>query len=325
MDGGRRLLRSLKEVFGSPGVARPALAGISPPPTGNGLVVVRSSLPVRRRRTGWLQQLAAMAARPGLSLGLAVGVVGGAVLFGAVRGGQYDLFVATYGSPFDFIARNVGFALDAVTIAGTHELTSGEVLATAGLTSNNSLLFLDAAQVRDRLRTIPLVKDASVRKFYPNRLLIEIEERRPFALWQRDGQLRLIAEDSTEIESGTDPRYNHLPFVVGDGAQLRVPEFMKILEAAEDLKPKIQAGILVGMRRWDLKLSNGMQIMLPENGAEQAVSVVARLAREGRLLDKDILTIDARLPGRIAVRLTEEAAAARADLVARRKGKGGPT
>ena len=91
------------------------------------------------------------------------------------------------------------------------------------------------------------------------------------------------------------------------------------------MRSRVRAGILVGERRWTLKMTNCIDVKLPDKGAEAVVSQIAKLAREGRLLDKDLLMIDARIPGRIIVRLSEEAAAARAETMSRRKGKGSQT
>jgi len=283
--------------------------------------------PVGRRRT--------VAFRPGLmdlflrgratTFALGLLFMGGVGLYGTVRGGQYDAFVAVNGSPLDTAARTLGFGLDMVTIAGAQGLTETEVLATAGITARTSLPFLDIAEVRDRLRQIPLIKDVSVRKLYPDRLLIEVTEREPFAIWQKDGKLLVVATDGAPIQELNDQRFTDLPFVVGQGANARVGEFLKIVESAGDLRTRIRAGILVGERRWTLKMTTGLDVKLPENDPEGAIAQFAVAARESRLLDKDLVSIDLRVPGRMYARLTEEAAAVRAEAFARFKKKGGPT
>ena len=283
--------------------------------------------PVGRRRS--------VAFRPGMmelflraratTFALGLLFMGGVGLYGTVRSGQYDAFVAVNGSPLDTAARTLGFGLDMVTIAGSQGLAETEVLATAGITTRTSLPFLDIAEVRDRLRQIPLVKDVSVRKLYPDRLLIEITEREPFAIWQKDGKLLVVATDGTPLQELNDQRFTDLPFVVGQGANARVGEFLKIVESAGDLRTRIRAGVLVGERRWTLKMTTGLDVKLPENDPEGAIAQFARAARESRLLDKDLVSIDLRVPGRMYARLTEEAAAVRAEAFARFRKKGGQT
>ncbi len=176
-----------------------------------------------------------------------------------------------------------------------------------------SLAFLDADAVKQRLLANPLIAEAEVRKLFPNRLTIKISERTPFALWQKDGDIHLISADGAIIDRMQDDRFKRLPHVVGEGANTRAAEYTALLAAAGDLAKKVRAGVLVSGRRWNLKLENGVDVKLPEFGAEAALRELARLDREAQVLDRAIISVDLRLPGRAAFRLTEEAAAERAE------------
>lgn len=249
---------------------------------------------------------------PGLGSALALIFLGAAAYAGAEAGGEYQDYVKDYGRPRDMIARALGFGVDSVTLAGDVDIPQDRIMAAAGVDPKQSLAFLDVADMRQRLLAMPLIKNVSVRKLFPNRLIIEINERRPYGLWQRDGAVSIIAADGAPIEALTDPRYESLPFVVGEGANERVGEYVAVLNAAgESLRDKIRAGVLVSQRRWNLKMKNGVDVMLPEIGAPQAASTLAQLDRDAHVLDKDIVSLDLRVPGKLYVRLTEEAAAAR--------------
>jgi cell division protein FtsQ len=261
-----------------------------------------------------------LAAPRGLGLILAVGLIGGVALFGAMRGGEYDAFIAREGDLRDVIARALGFDIAIVTISGQAELRERELLAAAHITPKNSLLFLDAAEARKGLESLPLVKSASVRKLFPNHLVIDLVERAPSALWQKDGKVAIIAADGAPIDQMTDDRFIGLPFVVGDGANERLPEFTALLTAANELRPKIKAGILVSDRRWDLVMTNGMIVKLPEVNPQAAMTTLVRLQREDRVLERAALSLDLRVEGKMFVRLTEEAAAARAAAHPAKKG-----
>ena len=92
-------------------------------------------------------------------------------------------------------------------------------------------------------------------------------EREPYALWQHDGELFVIAADGTvdRPRCGTTASPN-LPLVVGDEANARTKDYLALLDAAGPLKPRIRAGTLVSGRRWTLKLDNGVDVRLPELG-----------------------------------------------------------
>ena len=310
MDGGRRVLRSLRASlsFAAPVSSSAAFAGASSFRT--------SGTPFRTRAS----RFQAVATHPVTTLLFCATVLGTACGYGAVRGGAFADAVARYGAPGDVIARVFGLGLETITIRGLTELKETEILNAAGISSRNSLLFLDAQDVRDRLMKLPLVRDAAVRKLFPSRVSILITERQPFALWQKDGLVSVVAVDGTVIDVVRDDRFLALPFVVGDGANAHLDEYGALLEAAGDLRSRIKLGIRVSDRRWDLMTSEGVTLRLPEEHAAEAVARVARLARENRLLDKDIVAVDLRDPSRIAVQLSDEAGATRLEAVSRKLG-----
>ncbi|MBM3576228.1 MAG: FtsQ-type POTRA domain-containing protein [Alphaproteobacteria bacterium] len=331
MDGGRRILRSLKESFAArhslvpivPNESSYALAAVvavtSAPLASAPAAVVAPRAPSRKSRRGRLLSRLALLSRPGVgSLAtIALFVFVGAA--GFIENGGYADLVAREGELYDVAARFAGFPISAVTITGQSRLSERELLDAAGVGPRNSLPFLDATAVRDRLMQVPLVKSARVMKLYPSRLVIAIEERQPSALWQRDGRVAVISEDGVPIDELRDQRYLGLPFVVGEGAQKRLPEFLMLMTKAGDLSHRIKAGVLVAGRRWNFEMTNGVTVKLPEIGPAEALETLARLQREARILDKDVMFVDLRIPDRVSVRLTEEAAATREAQTAPRK------
>lgn len=234
-------------------------------------------------------------------------------LYGAVRGGQYETFVAINGDPRDIVARAAGFGIRTVKISGISELDQTEVLQVAGVESRGALPFFDASAARERLMAVPLVKSATVRKLYPDELEIAVTEREPFALWQNHGEVFVVAADGTVIDRLNDERFNRLPLVVGEGAAPRAKAFAKLMDGVPDLRARVRAGMLVGQRRWTLKLDTGLEVRLPEDNPAQALTRFAALVRDQKILERDVLAVDMRYADRVVLRLSEEAADARAE------------
>jgi cell division protein FtsQ len=259
-----------------------------------------------------------------LGTGLTFAFFGAVGLTGAVFGGEYQAFRTAYGEPHHLAARMLGFGVERVTIAGIAQLTEREVLDGAGITPRSSVPFVSASEMRERLQQMPLVRTASVRKLFPNELVITLVEREPYALWQRNGELFVISADGTPIDEMQDARFADLPLVVGDEANARTKDYLALLEAAGPLKGRIKAGTLVSGRRWNLKLDNGVDVRLPELGTAAALTRLIKLEREQKILEKDVLAIDLRMADRIVLRLTEEAMAARMDGLKKKptRGKG---
>jgi cell division protein FtsQ len=198
------------------------------------------------------------------------------------------------------------------------------VLSAAGVTPESSIPFVSASGIRERLEQVPLIKTASVRKLYPSELVVTLTEREPHALWQRDGELFVIAADGTVIDQMEDERFVDLPLVVGEDANRRTKEYLALLHAAGPLKARIKAGTLVSGRRWNLKFDNGVDVRLPDVDAGAALARLIKFEREQKILEKDVLAIDLRMADRIVLRLTEESMAARLEALKKKptRGKG---
>jgi cell division protein FtsQ len=259
-------------------------------------------------------------APPRFDIALTIFVLLSAAVLGADRGGQLDGVVGQVSRGGDWLARSVGLGVAVVTVSGATHLSESRILAIAGIDASRSLPFFDVTQAKARLEADPLVKQASVRKLYPNQIVIELVERTPYAVWQKDGDVSAIATDGVPIDEVTDSRYADLPFVVGEGANGRVGEYVQLLGAMDELKPRVEAGVLVGQRRWNLRLKSGVDVKLPETDPQAAIAELLGLQRQSRILEKDVRALDFRVPGRVFVRLTEDAATAWAEGHAAKKG-----
>jgi len=233
------------------------------------------------------------------------------VSYGAIRGGHGAQIVENIQSLCDSAANQLGFRISEVALAGEHEIGRDQILQLAGITERSSLLFLDAARTRARLLTNPWIADATVLKLYPDRLRIEIKERQPFALWQKDGRVGLISADGTVLEATAPPRFATLPLIVGKGAEQTAQDFLALVARYPSIAQMTEASVLVAERRWNLHLKNGVEVLLPEDEAEQALRTLVDLDHTKKLLTKDIVAVDLRLPDRVTVRQSDAAAAAR--------------
>lgn len=276
-------------------------------------------------RLSRLRQAFARAARRRLPRGAGIAatalLVSASVGYGVWKGDHAAMVVGQLKDARDTLANAAGFGIQSLSLTGRKNLSERDILAAAGVTDNTSLLFLDVEAARRRLIANPWIAEASVRKFYPGGLQIKIVEREAFALWQQDGKLNLIAADGAVLGPLTDRRFASLPFVVGRGAEKRAKSFLAILDRYPDLRAQVRASVLIAERRWNLRLTNGLDIRLPELEVERALDTLAALDRDKKLLTRDITAIDLRLADRVTVRLSEAAAKAREEVLKTKKQK----
>jgi cell division protein FtsQ len=329
MDGRRHLAEPVTD-----GASAHRPAGAKPSP---GNPITRNAMDTTSRRTRarqsfgrfartmrrWLAPVQNWWVPRGVGNAAALAFLVASASFGVVRGGHLPDIAAELATARDAAANALGFRITSIAIAGQIELTREEILATAGVTGRTSLLFLDAAAARARLKAYPWIAEATVLKLYPGRLHIAVTERQAFALWQKDGKVGVIADDGTVLEPYVARRYANLPLVVGLGAEQKAKQFLAQIEQFPLVRDQVRAAVLVAERRWNLKLKNGLDVRLPETGVEVALATLIRLDREKNLLTRDLAVIDLRLPDRVTVRLTDEVWAEREALKKPPKKKGG--
>ena len=156
------------------------------------------------------------------------------------------------------------------------------MLAIGGVNGRSSLLFLDAATVRDKLKANPWIAEATVLKLYPGQLQIDIVERSAFALWQQDGRLSVIVRRRRGARAlcvaplssrcrWWSARAPTPARGISSRCSARYPQVRAVTKAA----------IFVGERRWNLRLKDGLDIRLPENDVGNALAALEQ-ARQGR-------------------------------------------
>jgi len=320
MDGGGRLSRSLSRTRSQSNPQTKA-ASAAQRPRARGQVSARRS-PVtsvsRYEEPHWISVLERRRPR-GFGLAATVLVLVGAIVLGVTKGGHTDDVLGALSDTRNAAANAIGFRITSVAITGRKQLTQDEILAVGGVNGRSSLLFLDAASARDKLKADPWIADATVQKLYPGRLQIDVTERSPFALWQESGRVSVISADGTVLEPYVARRFISLPLVVGKGAETRASDFLGLLAKYPQVRSQVKAIVYVGERRWNLRLADGIDVRLPEFEVEKALATLSKMDKETGLFSRDITAIDMRLPDRLTVRLSEDAAKARNDLLKDKK------
>lgn len=321
MDGGGRLSRSLGRTRSQSNPQQTRTASAAKRPR------ARAQAPARRASISsvsryevphWIAVLERRRPR-GFGLTATVVMLIGAVVLGVMKGGHTDEVLGALSDTRNAAANALGFRITSVAITGRKQLTQDEVLAVGGINGRSSLLFLDAGSARDKLKADPWISDATVQKLYPGQLQIGITERSPFALWQENGRVSVISSDGTVLEPYVARRFVSLPLVVGKGAETRAKDFLDLLAQYPQVKAQVKAIVFVGERRWNLRLADGIDVRLPEFEVEKALATLSKMDKETGLFSRDITAIDMRLPDRLTVRLSEEAAKARNDLLKDKK------
>lgn len=222
---------------------------------------------------------------------------------GLFSGGHVSAAMARVQATADEAMTGAGLTVRSVVVDGRSAAYSAEVSRMLGIKPGALMLYVDVDEARARLETMPAVKSAEVRRIWPGHIVIKIDERRPIARWQIDGVMHVIDEDGHPITGRGEAAMQSLPLVVGKGAGTAVKSFLSLVATQPDFKSNVKVAVRVGERRWNLQLANGVEVRLPEEGAEAALAELVKLDREQKILARDIKAIDLRFADRFIVKL----------------------
>ena len=196
-----------------------------------------------------------------------------------------------------------GFAVEYIDLAGRSRTGMKEVREAIGFDLGEPMLRVDLDDVRSNLEKIPTIKRAAVSRAFPNRIAIHLFEREPVAIWQHKGELALVDELGTVMTDLSLHQYQGLPLMVGKNAPAHVDEMLRLYNMHQELSSHIQSVIRVSDRRWDVRLSEGITVKLPEENYEKAWNKLADMHQREQLLHRHIEAIDMRTSERMYITL----------------------
>ncbi|HXO90585.1 MAG TPA: FtsQ-type POTRA domain-containing protein [Stellaceae bacterium] len=200
----------------------------------------------------------------------------------------------------------LGLTVSDVTVEG-RETTDGEtILAALAARPGTPILAVSPKRAKQQLETLPWVRTAVIERRLPGTLYVRLVERKPLALWQHGGKIALIDRAGAVIPVARLDRFAKLPMVVGEGAASHAAELLDMLASEPDLAARVTAAIRVGDRRWNLRIDNAIDVLLPADETAKAWGQLARLDRSTGLVQRDVQTIDTRLPDRLVLRVSPE-------------------
>jgi cell division protein FtsQ len=245
------------------------------------------------RRQRWMLRPFAWAC-----VGLAV-IASGTVL---LRNAQPGSSIASFREHIGTVTADAGMRIKDITIEGRANTPEPILRAALGFSRGDPIIGFSLEQARMRVEKLTWVAHATVERRLPGTIVVVLWERRPFAIWQNQGKYVLIDRDGKPVTDEEVAKFRDLPLIVGPGA----PEGAQVLLDALTERPQIQTRVVAAMRiserRWNLRMKNGTDILLPEGHEAEALDRLLALQQEAALLDRPMQAIDMRLGDRLVLR-----------------------
>ncbi len=97
---------------------------------------------------------------------------------------------------------------DNIDVTGMQNVTKAQIMEVMGADIGRNIFFIPLAQQKAQLEQIPWVESASVMRFVPNRLKVEIHERTPVAFARVGPRISLIDAGGTLMELPQKHKYS---------------------------------------------------------------------------------------------------------------------
>jgi len=220
-------------------------------------------------------------------------------------------FLLAFFGAFVFVVQLPVFPLREVRITAEPVHVSREAIEAVvrrGLRGN--FFTLDLAAARESFESIPWVRRAEVRRQWPDRLDVTLEEHVPLARWGADGLVNSQGEVFFAQYEGDLPVFNGPPGAAKE-MTIQYAYFCRSLEPIGQQPVEVK---LSARRAWSIRLDGGLWLELGRTDIEGRLArFVQNYAEAVTLLGRRMQYVDLRYANGFAVRVPE---------LARAEGKG---
>ena len=253
---------------------------------------------------GWFAARRDLAAKLGLLA--CVLFYGLTAAYGVVAGGHWDQLRQSFADGTNDAAISAGFEVTAVRVEGRRNIREAEIAEALGSYDGLSVFAFDTIAARERLRANGWIEEARVTRLLPSTLVVELEERKPFALWREGGKTAVIDAEGRALALASTAEFPELPVVSGPGAASPAKEIIDALAVLPDLRTRIQGIERIAGRRWDIVLDTGLRAKLPRDGFAEALADLTLIAQKNPAAFYEIAEMDFRVPQQFTIRLKDE-------------------
>lgn len=186
------------------------------------------------------------------------------------------------------VANSPWLSVSEIEVVGSIRSETRARIATSGVGEGALLLWVDTGAIERAVRADPWVRDVRVSKVWPDRLVVEVAERRPL-LWI-EGILgwMLVAADGTVVDRAPEPEAGLLRASVAlpdvqPGVRPVDPEWHEIVQMALVVEDALGGTMVLEMRgaeMWTEVLGHPVRLGHPIDLADKARTLLAMIGQQ---------------------------------------------
>lgn len=191
--------------------------------------------------------------------------------------------VLALGALAGWVGNHALFAIRAITVQGDVSHNNAVTLRANVLPRlGGSFFTLDLAQARESFQAVPWIRQAIVRREFPNRLKVILQEHQAVAYWGAEGDSRLLNSFGEVFEANPgEVEHELLPRLVGPTGQ--EPEVLAMYRALQPLFGDLDMAVdqleLTGRGSWVARLDTGAEVELGRGTQPEVLARTNRFLR----------------------------------------------
>lgn len=213
-------------------------------------------------------------------------------------------------SVYEFSAKR-GLFVEDVIVEGNYRTSYDDLITALNLSENESILGVDIDKLQQQIEQLTWVRRCVVRRsFFPNNILVHIEERQVQAVWQYEGRYYPVDTEGNVIEVEDYEPDTPVLVLTGEGAPQHLTELVKVLNTDEELASRVKAAVYVSNRRWNLifdSVNHGVTVKLPEKKFAEAYQKIALLNKRQGIFKRKLTSLDVRYRNKVIVDIDKTA------------------
>jgi cell division protein FtsQ len=182
-----------------------------------------------------------------------------------------------------WVLRQPVFALRAIQVQGDLAHSNALTLrANVAPRLSGTFFTVDLNRTRQAFEAVPWVRKAEVRRDFPNRLKVRLQEHQVLGYWGPESESRLINTFGEVFEANVDEvEQDSMPRFIGpDGQGSAVLAMYQVVRPLfEDMDLSVEQMELTGRGSWRVNLDNGAQVELGRGPAEELLPRAQRFLK----------------------------------------------
>ena len=195
--------------------------------------------------------------------------------------------------------KNLFFKIQNIEVVNNYLIKKNEITEKLTQIYEKNILFVDRNDIERPLKSIDFLEKITVKKKYPNTIIIKVYETKPVAILLKKNDKFLLDSSSNLITFNKNMMVGNFPNVFGEGAEHEFINFFNQLENNNFPSKRVKNLYYFQIGRWDLQLLNNQIIKFPTHKTAEAIKQSVKLLNRKDFENYNI--IDLRIYGKIVV------------------------